>query len=165
MLLAAGGLVSSLCSYSVFNNSLCFPPICCSARLATIQLNFGVVLAHHELFKRRTSPEMMTCVFGGLYSRYGLARHSQGICPGVSQPVGIRALLIPPHFFDRPTLAVDSFIGIVGQNWPRNAGLRTPLQKNSDAAGPTSEVVTAVPDSVVQRKKLHLYLFPATLMM
>ena len=129
MLLAAGGLVSSLCSYSVFNNSLCFPPICCSARLATIQLNFGVVLAHHELFKRRTSPEMMTCVFGGLYSRYGLARHSQGICPGVSQPVGIRALLIPPHFFDRPTLAVDSFIGIVGQNWPRNAGLRTPLQK------------------------------------
>ena len=58
------------------------------ARFAIIQLNFGVVLAHHGLFERRTSPEMMMIhVFGGLYPGSGLARHSQGICPRVSQPV------------------------------------------------------------------------------
>ena len=45
-----------------------------SARFATLQLNFGVVLARHGFSERRTSPEMMvTCVFGGLYSRSMLA--------------------------------------------------------------------------------------------
>ena len=70
--------------------------------------------------------------------------------------MGIRALLIPSHFFERPTLAVDTFIDIVGQNWPRNAKLCTPLQQTVNTAGPTYEVATAVPDSVVQRKKPHL---------
>ena len=50
--------------------------------------------------------------------------------------MGIRALLIPPYFFERPTLAVDTFIDIVGQNWPRNAGLCTPLQQTVIQRGP-----------------------------
>ena len=55
------------------------------ARLATIQLNFGVVLARHRFFERRTSPEvMLRCVFGGLYPGSGLAQHSQGIYLGMS---------------------------------------------------------------------------------
>ena len=51
----------------------------------------------------------MICVFGGLYPRSGLARHSQGRSPGMSQPVVIRTPLTPPHFFDRRTLAVESY--------------------------------------------------------
>ena len=61
------------------------------ARFATTQLNFGVVLAPHRFFKRRTSSEMIVrCAFGGLYPGSGLARHSQGIFLGVSQPVVTR---------------------------------------------------------------------------
>ena len=37
--------------------------------------------------------------------------------------------LIPPHFYTRRTLAVDSFIDTVGQNWSRSARLRTLLQR------------------------------------
>ena len=62
----------------------------------------------------------MKCVFGDLYPRSRLARHAQGRYPGVSLPVVIRALLIPPHFFDRCTLAVDTLIDIVGQSWSGN---------------------------------------------
>ena len=36
--------------------------------------------------------------------------------------------LIQPHFKNCRTLTMDSFIDIVGHNWPRNAGLRSPLQ-------------------------------------
>ena len=71
----------------------------------------------------------MGCVFAGRHTRSRLARPSQGRCLGLSQPIGIRALLIPPHFFDRRTSALDSFIDIVGQNWPRIARFRTPLQR------------------------------------
>ena len=98
------------------------------ARFATIQLNFGVVLDYHEFFERRTSPEMMmrsslvACTLDlGLrdtHTVYALGVPARGYsCP-----------LMPPHFSICPTLAVDSFIDIVGQNWPRNAGLPTPLQ-------------------------------------
>ena len=41
----------------------------------------------------------------------------------------IRAPLIPPHFSDRRTLAVDTFIDIVGHNWSGNTRLCTPLQQ------------------------------------
>ena len=99
------------------------------ARFATIQFNFGVVLARHGFSERRTSPEMMVrCVFGGLYPRSRLARDSQGRYPGVSQPEVIRAPLIPTHFSDRRILAVDTFIDIVGQNWSGNTRSCTPLQ-------------------------------------
>ena len=70
----------------------------------------------------------MRCVFGGLYHRSRLARDSQGRYPGVPQPVVIRAPLIPPHFSERRTLAVDIFIDFVGQNWSENIRLFTPLQ-------------------------------------
>ena len=59
-----------------------------------------------------------------------------GYMPWGVPPVGIRALLFPSHFFKRPTLAVDSFIDIVRQNWPRNAGLCTPLQETVKQRGP-----------------------------
>ena len=69
------------------------------ARFATMQFNFGVVLARHEFSESQTSPEMMVRgVFGSLYPRSGFARRSQGRCPGVFQPVVIRAPLIPPNF-------------------------------------------------------------------
>ena len=55
-------------------------------RFATIQLNFGVVLARHGFSERRTSPAMVRCVFGGLYPRSRPSRDSQGRYPGVSQP-------------------------------------------------------------------------------
>ena len=76
---------------------------------------------------------MVRCIFGGLLPRSGLARHSRGSCPRVSQPVAIRASLTPPHFsIDRSTyrrtLAVDIYIDIVEHNWSGNARLRTPLQ-------------------------------------
>ena len=65
--------------------------------------------------------------------------------------------LIPPKYSDRRTLAVDTFIDIVGQNWSGYTKLCTPLQHTVSYTGePTSEVVTAIPDSMVQRKKLHL---------
>ena len=41
---------------------------------------------------------------------------------------GNSGLLIPPHFFDRRILTVDTFIDIVGQNWSGNTKLCTPLQ-------------------------------------
>ena len=71
----------------------------------------------------------MGYVFGCEHTGSRLARHLQGRCLGLSQPGGIWALLIPPHFFDRRTLAGDSFIDIVGENWPGIARLRTPLQR------------------------------------
>ena len=77
----------------------------------------------------------MRCVFGGLYPRSRLARNSQGRYPGVPQPVVIRAPLIPPHFSERRTLAVDTFIGIVGQNWSENIRLCTPLQHTVTQGG------------------------------
>ena len=49
--------------------------------------------------------------------------------PALFLPLHKPALLIPPHFSERPTLAVDTFIDIVGQNWPGIAELRTPLQQ------------------------------------
>ena len=70
----------------------------------------------------------MRCIFGGLCSRSRLVRDSQGRYPGVSQHVVIRVPLIPPHFFDRRTLTVDTFIDIVGQNWSGNIRLCTSLQ-------------------------------------
>ena len=83
------------------------------ARFATVPSNLGVVLDYNGCSERRTLPEMMVgCVFGGLYPRSGHARHSRGRCPGVSQPVVIRAL--PSR--RRRTLAVASLIDIVGQN-------------------------------------------------
>ena len=97
----------------------------------------------------------MKCVFGGLYPGYGLARHSQGICPGVSRPWGFGPFLFPRTFWN-------------GLLWPWTVLLissdRIGLERrtshtsatNSNKAGPTSVVATAVPDSVVQRKKLHL---------
>ena len=89
-----------------------------------------MMLAHHGFSERRTSQEIMVrCVSGELYPRSGLARYLQGRYAGVSQPVVIRAPLIPPHFFNRRTLAVVSFIDIVRQNWPGNARLRKPLQR------------------------------------
>ena len=36
--------------------------------------------------------------------------------------------LIPPHLKNRRTFG-RGFIDLVGQNWPRNAGLRTPLHQ------------------------------------
>ena len=115
------------------------------ARFATIQFNFGVVFAHHGFSESQTSPErIVRGVVDGLYPRAGFARHSQGRYPGVSQPVVIRAPLIPPHFFDRGILAVVSLA------WKRKI-LHTSAT-NRDTAGPTSEVVTAIPDSVGQRK-------------
>ena len=107
----------------------CFLAVHTPARFATLQLNFGVVLARHGFSERRTSPEIMVrCVFGGLYPRSRLARDSQSRYPGVSQPVVIRASLIPPHFSDRHILAVDTFIDIKGQNWFGNTRLCTHLQ-------------------------------------
>ena len=89
------------------------------------------------LLTMRTSPEvMLECVFRCLHTKCRLERHSQGRCVVLSQPVGIPPLLIPSHFTERPTLAVDNFIDIVGQNWPRNARLRTPLQRAVKQRGP-----------------------------
>ena len=90
-----------------------------------------VVLARHGLSERQISSDMIvTCVFGGRDPKSGLARHSQGRFPGVSQPAEIRAPLITPHLFDRRTLAMGSFIDImVGQDWSGNTRLRTPLQR------------------------------------
>ena len=95
---------------------------------------------------------MVRCVFGGLYPRSGLARPSQGRCPGVSQPVEIRAPLIPPRFSDRRTLAVASFIYHHRTElvWKRKTSHTSAT--NSDTAGPTSEVATAIPDSAGQQK-------------
>ena len=53
-------------------------------------MNFGVELADHGFSERRTSPEMVIYVFGGLCLRWGLAPHSQGRCSRVSQPVVTR---------------------------------------------------------------------------
>ena len=80
---------NGLCPLS--QGSALFLAVHIPSRFATKQMDFGVVLAHHGLSERRTSPEMMArCVFGGLYPRSGLARHSQGGYPGVSQPVVTR---------------------------------------------------------------------------
>ena len=68
-------------------------------------------------------------VAGTLYLGFRDTHGLDALAVGFSQPVGIEALVIPPHFFDRRTLAVDSFIDIVGQNWPGIAKLRTPLQQ------------------------------------
>ena len=44
--------------------------------------------------------------------------------------------LIPPHFKNCRTLAVDTFIDIVGQNWFGIARLGTPLQQTAVQRGP-----------------------------
>ena len=46
------------------------------------------------------------------------------------------APLIPPHFKNRGTLAVDTFIDIVGQKWFGIARLGTPLQQTAVQRGP-----------------------------
>ena len=53
----------------------------------------------------------------------------------MSQPVVIRASLIPPHFSDRCFLALDTFIDIEGQNWAGNTRLCTPLQRTMIQGG------------------------------
>ena len=68
-------------------------------------------------------------VAGTLYLGFHNTHGVDALAVGLPQPVGIWALVIPPHFIDRPTLAVDGFIDIVGHNWPETPKLRTPLRK------------------------------------
>ena len=68
-------------------------------------------------------------VAGTLYHGFRDTHGVDALAVGLPQPVGIWALVIPPHFFDRPTLAVDGFIDIVGHNWPETPKLRTPMHK------------------------------------
>ena len=93
------------------------------------------------------------CCIGPIRYQLILCRSSQAIW-GVPL-VGIPALLISPHFFERPTLALDSFIDIVGQNWPRNAELCTPLQQTVIQRGPPPRW-PQVSEIAIQRKKLHI---------
>ena len=54
----------------------------------------------------------------------------------MSQPRFYGTPLIPPHFKNSGTLAVDTFIDIVGQNWFGIARLGTPLQQTAVQRGP-----------------------------
>ena len=74
----------------------------------------------------RRSYLLQNCI-ESIQIRKGLSRWSR--YPGVSQIVVIRAPLITPHFQNCRTLAVDTFIDIVGQIWSGIARLCTPLQR------------------------------------
>ena len=112
------------------------------AWFAAIQLNIGVVLTHYGISGSRSSPKMMvTCVFGGLYPKPGLARQLQGRCPGVFQSVEIG----PPT--PRRTFTIGALWAwsVLMISWDR-IGLET-----QDLAHLFSEVATAIVDSVGQR--------------
>ena len=116
-------------------------------RFATVKLNFGVVLAYYGFSERRTLPEMMVrCVVDGLTLDLNL-RDTHRV-DALVPTRGDMGHLIPPRFCDRRTLTADSFISYCGTELPWKRKTSHTSATNSDITGPTSEVVTTIPDSV-----------------
>ena len=96
----------------------------------------------------------MRCVFGGLPWIWACVTLT-GYMPWGVPARGNTDPLIPPHFktvvlWPRTVLLMSSDrIGQEMQDFAR-------LCSKHHTVEPTSEIATAIPDSVVQRKKLHL---------